>query len=394
LHGKAKKGNQRQVSRQLGCRYWRNSMATKIDKTTLNAICPYFTMFPLDFPLNILESKGQDGEWVMDPFCGRGTTNYAARIAGLNTAGIDSNPVAVAIAQAKQVSCTPEEVIAAAKQLLEEVVTPQDVPVGEFWDWAYHPTVLNHICRIREGLLHDCGSEQRIALRAIMLGALHGHVLKTTASYFSNQCQRTYSPKPDYAVRFWKQKDMKAPLVDVIAVIQKRVERFFSCLPSSVSSLIIQGDSRQEANYTSVFRDLRVDWIITSPPYYGMKSYLPDQWLRLWFMGSEPVVNYDKSTQLRHSGAEVFSSEMRQVWMNVRRLAKPTTQLIVRFGGLPSVKSDPVVLLKKSFSDSGWKLDKYHSAGFSSDGHRQAYQQAKNQNPPVEEFDFWASVDM
>jgi len=350
-------------------------------------------MFPLEFPLTILESKGKSSEWIMDPFCGRGTTNYAARIAGLNTAGIDSNPVAIAIAQAKQVSCTPEQIIGTAKQILEEVTSPQDVPFGEFWDWVYHPSVLNQICRIREGLLQDCGSEPRTALRAIMLGALHGHVLKTTASYFSNQCQRTYSPKPDYAVRFWKQKDVKPPLVDVLAVIEKRVQRFFSCLPSKVNSIIVQGDSRHEANYTSAFRNLKVDWIITSPPYYGMKSYLPDQWLRLWFLGNKPEVNYDKSSQLKHTGAEIFSSEMSQVWVNVRKLAKPTTRLVVRFGGLPSIKSDPIALLKKSLSNSGWKLDEYHSAGFSSDGHRQAYQQAKNQNPPIEEFDFWASVE-
>lgn len=45
----------------------------------LNAVCPYFTMFPLDFPYQHL-LDAQPGEWVLDPFCGRGTTNYAARL--------------------------------------------------------------------------------------------------------------------------------------------------------------------------------------------------------------------------------------------------------------------------------------------------------------------------
>jgi hypothetical protein len=39
--------------------------------------CPYYTMFPLDFPLAWLR-RARPGEWVLDPFCGRGTTLYCA----------------------------------------------------------------------------------------------------------------------------------------------------------------------------------------------------------------------------------------------------------------------------------------------------------------------------
>ena len=53
---------------------------------------------------------------MVDPFCGRGTTNFAARLKGLPTIGFDSNPVAVAIAQGKLVDTTPGLVIAAGKE--------------------------------------------------------------------------------------------------------------------------------------------------------------------------------------------------------------------------------------------------------------------------------------
>jgi len=56
-------------------------------------------MFPLDFPLGAL-AEGRPGEWVLDPFCGRGTTLFAARKLGMPSVGIDSNAVAAAIAQA------------------------------------------------------------------------------------------------------------------------------------------------------------------------------------------------------------------------------------------------------------------------------------------------------
>ena len=50
----------------------------------LNAVCPYFTMFPLEFPLAVLRSAPRNA-LVADPFCGRGTTIYAARYLGLKS---------------------------------------------------------------------------------------------------------------------------------------------------------------------------------------------------------------------------------------------------------------------------------------------------------------------
>jgi len=99
----------------------------------LNGICPYFSMFPLDFPLAHLSQAGP-GEWVLDPFCGRGTTNYAARLLGLPSVGVDRCRVAVTIAAAKMVHVTPEEVTALCARILQGGADPVDVPTGPFWD--------------------------------------------------------------------------------------------------------------------------------------------------------------------------------------------------------------------------------------------------------------------
>src|SRR6266581_2599869 len=77
-----------------------------------------YKMFPIDFPLECLRSA-RKGEWVIDPFCGRGSTNYAARLLGLPSIGIDSNPVAAAIAQAKLVVTTPERIVQVCRRILE-----------------------------------------------------------------------------------------------------------------------------------------------------------------------------------------------------------------------------------------------------------------------------------
>src|SRR5438552_274177 len=140
----------------------------------LNAICPYFTMYPLDFPLRVLPTESKSRRWVFDPFCGRGTTNFAARLKGLPSVGFDSSPVAAAIASAKLVNTTFERVVQCAELILNEAPDPVDLPTDIFWKWAFSTTTLVQLCRLREELMRDNGAAERQMLTAIVLGALHG----------------------------------------------------------------------------------------------------------------------------------------------------------------------------------------------------------------------------
>src|SRR5438105_394226 len=122
----------------------------------LNAVCPYYTMFPLDFPLGILTRRSRPNQWVLDPFCGRGTTTFAARLLGLPSVGLDSNPLAAALAAAKLPDVSARQVIATARYILSQHPEAADVPSGCFWSYAYNPTTLRDLCRLREGLLDSC----------------------------------------------------------------------------------------------------------------------------------------------------------------------------------------------------------------------------------------------
>jgi hypothetical protein len=117
----------------------------------LNAICPYYTMFPLSFPISVLGTFGKRKLRVADPFCGRGTTIFAARLKGHQAYGIDSSPIAIAIARAKLAETTDEEVLDLADRILESQPKVR-LPKGEFWEWAYDANTLNDVCILREGL--------------------------------------------------------------------------------------------------------------------------------------------------------------------------------------------------------------------------------------------------
>ncbi|MBK9132804.1 MAG: DNA modification methylase [Betaproteobacteria bacterium] len=320
----------------------------------LNAVCPYYTMYPLDFPLRVLEQFGKQGDWVIDPFCGRGTTNFAARLRKMPSVGVDSSPVAAALAQAKLATATPNGVAASARAILMAAKEPTLLPTGEFWKLAYHERTLVQLCQLRDALLKDCTSDTRILLRAIVLGALHGPRPKGAPSYFSNQSPRTFAPKPRYAVKFWTAKGMRPIDVDVLSIIKTRADRYLAEPPPNVDGKVLLGDSRVADTFTDM---PKARFVVTSPPYFGMRTYLPDQWLRLWFLGGPDYVEYrHPKEQLEHSGADHFATEIGRVWKNVATHATNDARLIIRYGGIHDRDALPMDLLRRSLLDSGWKM--------------------------------------
>ena len=370
-----------------------SSSTTFAEATRLNAICPYFTMFPLDFPLGVLEKYAKPDDCVLDPFCGRGTTNFAARLLGLKTIGIDASRVAIAATQAKLVAPNESEIVGTAKTILSLQKQEYDVPKGEFWKLAYHEEVLHKLCRIRKTLLEENVSEQEgAALRGIILGALHGPIGQTKISYFSNQSPRTYGPKPAYAVKFWKERELAPPRVNVLSIIAERAHRYYGRIIPRVLGSAIKGDSRSLSTVTKACELVgKVDWVITSPPYYGLRTYLPDQWIRNWFLGGSSAVDYSTDGQLSHNGRDRFVADLRKVWANVGMQCRPGARLVVRFGSLGGQKiGDPVRLMLASFNTTSWVATDVLHAGNASRGRRQADTFRRKRNEPCEEVDLWA----
>ncbi|MGA2163025.1 MAG: DNA methyltransferase [Solirubrobacteraceae bacterium] len=324
----------------------------------LNAICPYWTMFPLSFPLGML-ADARSGEWVLDPFCGRGTTLYAARKLGLPAVGIDSNEVAAAIAAAKLVSVDPGSIV----ELAEEIIAGGSAaapPEGEFWHWCFGPRVLDVLCRLRAGLAHR-GDAPAVALRGVLMGALHGPRNKGLPSYLSNQMPRTYATKPKGAVSFWKARDMRPVEVDVLAIIRRHAERRYASVPPRTRGAVYGGDA------LTVMARLRrrFTWVITSPPYPGMVTYRPDGWLRGWLLGGSPAPDYNRDAQLGSMTGARFVAGLAEIWAAAARRCVPGARLIVRFGALPSARrGEPEDLLLSSLECSGaWKVATIEDAG-------------------------------
>lgn len=356
----------------------------------LNGLAPYYTMFPLTFPFNALRHSNP-GDLVLDPFCGRGTTLLAARLRGLPSIGVDSNPVAVAIAAAKLVCVNANKIIKLAAKVLDErrEASHDDVPTGDFWSLCFDERTLIELCRLRNYLLANCTTQTEIALRGLLLGILHGPRNKGAPTYLSNQMPRTYSTKPSPAVKYWKAHRLEPVYVDVLDAITRRADFTFCEVPPFVKGKVVRDDSRLLANLSS---RTKVSWVVTSPPYYGMRTYFPDHWLRNWFVGGPSDVCYTDATQLSHAGDEAFIQDLASVWSSVAEICRPNARLVCRFGALPSSKKDPRQLLRQSLAlaKCGWTVTTIKNAGPATRGKRQSDQFSGGRSTPIDEIDLYA----
>lgn len=357
----------------------------------LNAICPYFTMFPLEYPLRVLKKHRSAAPVVMDPFCGRGTTLYAARYLGLRARGLDSSPIAIAIAQAKLCTVDKQAVLDLAQDLLDAGKT-SEIPDTAFFRKAFHPETMRAICAIRHGLIYGgLSSDAVVLLRAAMLGCLHGPVSKRPScqSHLSNQMPRTFASKPDYSVSYWKARGLKAPKVDVISVLDRKLSRLevSAPAPGQTTASARLGDSTQAASVPASVLDFSV--VVTSPPYFGMQTYVEDQWLRNWFLGGPDHIEYAAYEQLSHVDRQSFTDSLGEVWRNMARTKAGRLDMYIRFGIIPSVRADPKQIILESLeaSEVDWRCVSTRIAHTASNGRRQAAQMWAGSSADLE-YDF------
>ena len=145
--------------------------------------------------------------------------------------------------------------------------------------------------------------------------------------------------------------------VNTLAVIRRRAERLLSELPPKAGGRIILGDA------TTSIEQIRskFDLIVTSPPYYGMRTYVSDQWLRAWFIGGPPEVPYATATAGQitlQPNQAAFTSALAMTWRTVARRSQTGAKLAIRFGAMPSAKTDPEKMILASLRESaaGWAV--------------------------------------
>lgn len=250
---------------------------------------PYCAMFPVEFADRVVEKYTAAGDTILYPFAGRGTAIFSAATRGRCGMGIELNPVGWLYAQAKLNPAPKDDVIERAREIGRLASRRRSAPrLPGFFSWCFSQPVQQFLTAARTHL-NWRRSRVDATLMALVLVNMHG---KRDAS-LSNQMRQTKSMSPDYAVNWWKARNLRPPDVDPVTFMERRIEwRYARGLPAANDSFVYLGDS------TVRLPDLRrraselalapASLLLTSPPYCGITNYHYDQWLRLWLLGGPP----------------------------------------------------------------------------------------------------------
>jgi hypothetical protein len=252
-------------------------------------MCSYLGAFPAGLARSLITMLSDEGDVVLDPFAGRGTTLLESRVTRRVPLTSDLNPIAVALARAKNVSVTLEQVLSriasleriydAQLYLPEAQVEPDEIQL------IFHMRTLAQLCFLRWHLAPEDDVDSFLIGAA--LGILHGAERQDGgSSYASISMPNTFSMSPDYVRRYVETKRLQRIERNVFELLKRKVERLFQgFLSLGPSGIVAQADAKQvsEIEEFQPFRR-RVKLVVTSPPYLDVVNYAKQNWIRCWFL--------------------------------------------------------------------------------------------------------------
>ncbi|NVM24106.1 MAG: DNA methylase [Desulfobacterales bacterium] len=300
-----------------------------------HALCPYFAMFPEGFVEKWVDQLTRPGDYILDPFSGRGTTPFQALIMGRKAIANDINPVAFCVTYAKT-NAPSISTIRRRLTILENDFQPNDYEPARrflppFFRRAFSPPTLRQILYLRSQLRWK-ESNVDCFIAALILGSLHGES-SVSPSYLSNQMPRTISTKPEYSMRYWQKKNMRAPRRETFEILRRLLNFRYASEPPVGRATVFLADIRDLPRFKQKLPG-RIACVITSPPYFNVTSYEEDQWLRLWFLGGPPFPTYrEVSKDDRHENPTAYWNMITDMWRVFGLILAPNANIVVRFGG-------------------------------------------------------------
>ena len=306
-------------------------------RNPLHSICPYFAMFPEEFVREHVETHTRAGQYVFDPFSGRGTTALESLLLGRRAFALDCNPVAYCVSGAKADVPHLSDVLARIekyenlfRRFERDWLKQESRSLPPFFRRAYHHTTLREILFLRAVLNWVSDPIDRF-VATLVLGAMHGEMDRSQA-YFSNQMRRTISTKPRYSLNFWKLHKLWPRKKRVFHMLKTSAKFRLSGEAPHLRGEVRLGDVRQAADLFPQIKG-KVRAVITSPPYLNVTNYEEDQWLRLWFLGYDARPTYRRFSQdNRHVERSDYWSFLEEAWTGVEPLLQKDAVLICRMG--------------------------------------------------------------
>jgi DNA modification methylase len=319
-------------------------------------------MFPSAFADRVIRSYSAEGDVVLDPFAGRGTSIFSAATQRRIAVGIEINPVGFLYARTKlhpaDIEAVEQRVKAIGQAAKRKTVADAARELPIFYRLCFSPEVRRFLVAARQRLDWRRSNIDRTAM-AIILVYLHGK----DGAALSNQMRQTKAMSPGYAINWWRERNLSPPEIDPVEFFKQRlIWRYAHGRPEcEASSSMYLGDCLQVlprlARKTIAGRLPKVTLLFTSPPYYGITNYHYDQWLRLWMLGGPPNagrIGNGRRGKFEHK--ENYTELLNQVFSHAKRIMRKDATAYIRTDARQFTRDATIRVLKKLFPTKSFSI--------------------------------------
>ncbi|MGB9724770.1 MAG: DNA methyltransferase [Nitrososphaeria archaeon] len=213
--------------------------------------------FSRDFVMMIFDQfKLREGDWVLDPFCGSGTTLLASKERGINSVGVDIMPLAVFLSQVKTMDYDLRYLKSVAQDIFSKRFTKPSIEgLSPLVRRAFTKYALEDILFFKQVIseIRDVLAKNFFTL-ALMIAA--------------NKVSMAY--KDGAVIKFRKRKHIP-PLRPVFKRVVKKMFYDLKTLQTKKSIIkVYHADARR----LDFLEDRSFNAVITSPPYLNIIDYI------------------------------------------------------------------------------------------------------------------------
>lgn len=333
---------------------------------SMHTMCSYHGMFPAKVAHYFIQRYSKQGDVVLDPFSGRGTTPLQARVEGRRAIANDLNPLAYVLSRAKADPPSWDLVNSFLDDLEKDFKASQaDEPdVSNDISMLYHPTTLKQLCYLRARLLrqpYTKWSKKELMIAGALAGIMHGaHRRDGSSQYLSISMPNTFSMSPTYVEKFIRDNGLEKIEQDVFNCLRDKLARLYL---DDIAGFDGGKGHMLDASALLKGRSLKresIDLIVTSPPYLQVVNYGTANWIRLWLLGLDEV-GRDQGAGRKSLNAQLdhghtygaYSEFLLRTLQGVRRVLKRDGVAVFVIGDVADPGKDPVPLAEKIWADVG-----------------------------------------
>jgi site-specific DNA-methyltransferase (cytosine-N4-specific) len=324
---------------------------------------PYPAKYTPQLVNKYLSSYCRQGNTILDPFCGSGTTVVEGAINGINSVGIDLNPIAYIVSKAKSNRyeendiCLIDNIISQIRKINN---VPTNIKIPDFPNRSHW--FQDNVCLELADLKIKINFVENQNVKDLLLCAFSKIIVRV-----SNQ---------DSEVRYTA-KNKNIPNGTVYGLFVETLLNYIDVLKSNEFQIlakteIFNGDTTIELKR---FSDNHFDFVITSPPYINTFDYYLYHKLRMFWLDydhrpirQKEIGNHHRiDTKDFDTAKKEYVDSMSNIMNELSRVSKPKSNFVMVIGDgiVDGITIDMSQVIAEICQESNYKIQSVESVNLS-----------------------------